>query len=265
MRTSVRTVRIQGESLPRKARQGSREWPPRLNTAAVAFLEFRIRLHIRSGLRYVGAMPEKPNTVAAYLNSLPPERRAAIEAVRDAIRSSLDPEIEEGVQYGMLGYFVPHRIFPAGYHCDPKQPLPVAGLGSQKNHMALYLSCVYTEPGAEQTFRERWTAAGKKLDMGKSCVRFKKLDDVPLEVVARTFQELRARDYIAAYERSLAMSGVRSSAATTKVATSARPAKSAKAAARPRSKSVKEAAKRPAKAPAKPVAKKTAKRATRSR
>src|SRR5262245_12097077 len=128
----------------------------------------------------------KAKTVKEYLAELPPDRRAALQAVREVILKNLDGGYEEGMQYGMIGYYVPHRVFPAGYHCDPKQPLPFAGLASQKNHMSLHLMAVYLgcdgqgETPNAKWFREAWTKTGKKLDMGKACIRFKKLDDVPL-------------------------------------------------------------------------------------
>src|SRR6188508_412382 len=111
-------------------------------------------------------MQSKAATVAEYLAELPPERRQAIEAVRKVIRQNLDPVYEEGMQYGMIGYLVPHRVFPAGYHCDPRQPLPFAGLASQKGYMSLYLMCVYGMTETEEWFREQWAKTGKKLDMG---------------------------------------------------------------------------------------------------
>jgi hypothetical protein len=83
-----------------------------------------------------------------YLASLPLDRRAAISAVRDVIRANLDPSYEEGIQYGMIGYYVPHRLYPAGYHTDPKQPLPFAAIATQKNHMALYLMGIYCDCAA---------------------------------------------------------------------------------------------------------------------
>src|ERR1700691_745313 len=137
-------------------------------------------------------------SVADYLASLPADRRAAISAVRDAIRANLDADYEEGIQYGMIGYYVPHRVFPAGYHTDPTQPLPFAALASQKNHMALYLMGVYcgcTEGPKGETsdakwFREAWERTGKKLGMGKACVRFKKLDDGALDVVAHAMRRV---------------------------------------------------------------------------
>ena len=128
-------------------------------------------------------MKSPATTVDAYLAELPDDRRAAIEAVRKVILDNLDEGYEEGIQYGMIGYYVPHRLYPAGYHCDPKQPLPFASLGSQKNHMALYLMCIYGEASLRSWFEKEWSKAGKKLDMGKSCVRFKKLDDLALDVI----------------------------------------------------------------------------------
>src|SRR5690606_15094143 len=97
-----------------------------------------------------------------------------------------------------------HSIFPAGYHCDPKQPLPFAGMASQKNHMSLYLVAVYGNPAQEKKLRDAWAKAGKKLDMGKACIRFKKLDDLPLEALGEIPPGLPAKAYIAQYESALA-------------------------------------------------------------
>src|SRR5687767_8101656 len=88
-------------------------------------------------------MQSKAATVEEYLTELPPDRRAALAIVRDVIKRNLDKDFEEGMQYGMIGYYVPHRVFPAGYHCDPKQPLPFAALSSQKNHMGLGIMAHY--------------------------------------------------------------------------------------------------------------------------
>ncbi|WP_375764896.1 DUF1801 domain-containing protein [Archangium gephyra] len=145
-------------------------------------------------------MQSKATTVDQYLASLPEDRRAAISAVRAVIRENLDKNYEEGIQYGMIGYYVPHKVFPAGYHCDPKQPLPFAALASQKNHMAVYLMGVYGQPEQEKWFRDAWAKTGKKLDMGKSCVRFKKLEDVALDVLGETIRRTPAKAYIAHYE-----------------------------------------------------------------
>ncbi len=145
-------------------------------------------------------MPTKPATVQDYLASLPDDRREALEAVRKVILKNLPKGYEEGIQYGMIGYFVPHSIYPDGYHCDPKQPLPFASIASQKNHMGLYLFCVYCDPEGKDRFVREWKATGKKLDMGASCVRFKKLEDVPLDVLGATIKRVPVKDFIAVYE-----------------------------------------------------------------
>ena len=148
-------------------------------------------------------MQSKASTVADYLASLPSDRRAAIQAVRDVILANIDEDYEEIMQYGMIGYAVPHRVFPAGYHCDPRQPLTFAGLASQKNHMSIYLMCVYGDADHAQWFRDAWKKTGKKLDMGKACIRFKKLDDVALDVIAEAIRRVPAKKYIERYESIL--------------------------------------------------------------
>jgi hypothetical protein len=152
-------------------------------------------------------MQSKATTVAAYLASLPADRRAALSAVRDVIRANLDGDYEEGMQYGMIGYYVPHRVFPAGYHCNPEQPLQFAALASQKNYMSAYLMGVYCGcgegPGAETShakwFREAWAKSGKKLDMGKACLRFKRLDDLALDVLGEAIRRVPAKVYVERY------------------------------------------------------------------
>ena len=148
-------------------------------------------------------MNSQAKTVKEYLASLPQDRRVAIQAVRQVILENLDKGYEEGIQYGMIGYYVPHRLYPAGYHCDPTQPLPFAALGSKKNHMAIYLMCVYGVPAEAERFRKAWAKTGKKLDMGKSCIRFKKLEDVALEVLGETVARVPAKAYIERMEAFL--------------------------------------------------------------
>ncbi len=144
-------------------------------------------------------MQSKATTVSQYLKDLPADRRAAIESVRAVILKNLDSLYEEGMQYGMIGYYVPHRAYPLGYHCDPEQPLPFICLASQKNYMSLYLGCVYG-PEREKPFREGWANSGKKLDMGKSCVRFRKLEDLALEVIGESVRRMPARVFVEYYE-----------------------------------------------------------------
>ena len=148
-------------------------------------------------------MKSNATTVAEYLEELPADRRAVIQAVRGTILKNLDSGYEEGMQYGMIGYFVPHRVFPAGYHCDPKQPLPFANLASQKNHMALYLMCIYGNSEHATWFRTEWAKTGKKLDMGKSCIRFKKIEDLPLELIGQAIARVPAKKYISWCEAAL--------------------------------------------------------------
>ena len=148
-------------------------------------------------------MKSNAATVEAYLQSLPDDRRAALSAVRKVILANLPEGYEERMNCGMIGYVVPHRLYPAGYHCDPRQPLPFANLASQKNHMALYLYNVYGDAATEQWFRKAWQAAGKKLDMGKSCVRFRKVEDVPLEVIGQVIARTPVQRYVAAIEKAL--------------------------------------------------------------
>ncbi len=148
-------------------------------------------------------MQSKATTVEQYIQQLPDDRRDAIEAVRKTILKNLPKGFEEGMQYGMIGYYVPHSHYPAGYHCDPKQPLPFAALASQKNYMSLYLMGCYGEEKERERFEQAWAKAGKKLDMGKSCVRFRKLDDVPLEVVGAAIKRVGVKKYIEIYEASV--------------------------------------------------------------
>lgn len=148
-------------------------------------------------------MQSKATTVENYLAELPADRRAAIQAVRQTILKNLDKDYQEGMSYGMIGYCVPHSIYPAGYHCDPSQPLPFAGLASQKNHMSVYLMCEYGQSGQEGWFREAWAKTGKKLDMGKSCIRFKKVEDLALDVIGEAIRRVPVRKFIEIYESAI--------------------------------------------------------------
>ena len=152
-------------------------------------------------------MQSKASTVEAYLRSLPEDRRAAISAVRDVILKNLDASYEEGMQYGVIGYYVPHHVYPKGYHCDPKQPLPFAALASQKNYMSLYLmsvycGCVDDSPGNQHArwFRQAWARTGKKLDMGKACIRFQTLDALALDVIGEAASKMTVDQWIAVHD-----------------------------------------------------------------
>jgi Domain of unknown function (DU1801) len=161
-------------------------------------------------------MQSKAGTVEEYLSGLPEDRRQALEAVRKVVLKNLDKDYEEGIQYGMIGYYVPHRVHPPGYHCDPKQPLPFAALASQKNHMALYLMCLYGDSDHTEWFRQAWARTGKKLDMGKACLRFKKVDDLALEVIGEAIKRVPARKYIEHCEAAIKPENKRASKTTDK-------------------------------------------------
>ncbi len=145
-------------------------------------------------------MSTPPTTVEEYLAQLPEDRRHAISAVRDVILAHLPEGYAEIMQGNSIGYVVPHSLYPAGYHCDPRQPLLLAGLASQKSHMALHLMTVYGDSALEEWFREAYLATGKRLDMGKACIRFKRLDDLPLSVIGEVIARVPVAAYLARYE-----------------------------------------------------------------
>ena len=122
------------------------------------------------------------STVAEYLAALPADRRAALSAVRKAINENLPDGYEEGMQFGMIGWYVPLSVYPAGYGENPKVPLAFVALGSQKSGMVLHFLCFYGHPTLSTWFTSEYKKSGKKLDMGKGCVRFKSLDDLALGV-----------------------------------------------------------------------------------
>ncbi len=135
-----------------------------------------------------------------YVSRLPADRADALRRVADTIRANLPPGYEEGMQYKMPAWYVPHRVYPAGYHADPKQPLPFVSLASQKGHMSLYLMALYGDEALTAWFVEGFAARGRKLDMGASCVRFKKLDDLPLDLVGELVARVPVASYVARYE-----------------------------------------------------------------
>jgi len=149
-------------------------------------------------------MQSSATTVQEYLKELPADRREAINAVRGVILANLPKGYEECMSYGMIGYVVPHSIYPKGYQCNPKLPLPFVNLGSQKNHMALHLMCCYGDPELKAWFEKAWKDAGKKFDMGGGCVRFKKLEELPLEVIGQLVARLPVAVYIRRIEKAFA-------------------------------------------------------------
>ena len=144
-------------------------------------------------------MQSKARTVDAYLKELPPDRRAALETVRRTILASVDDGVEEGMGYGMIGYHIPHHVFPNGYHVDPSMPLPYLGLASQKQNMAVYVMFDYVGEGGTSFIRKAYAAKGRTLDMGKSCLRFRTLADLDLEILAEAIRRAPSREYAAKY------------------------------------------------------------------
>ena len=141
----------------------------------------------------------KAQTVNDYLAELPPERRVAIDAVRKVILDHLPDGFEETMHFGMIGYVIPLERYPVTYN---QQPLMYAALASQKNYMSLYLMNIYGDAEAQQWFTGEYRARGKKLDMGKSCVRFKKLEDLPIELIGKAIARTNVGDFIQLYEDS---------------------------------------------------------------
>lgn len=211
-------------------------------------------------------MTSKPTTVEAYVASLPADRREAVNAIRKVFKQHMDPQLREVMNYGMIGYVVPHEVYPAGYHCDPKLPLPYAGVASQKGHLSVYLMGLYVDGSRQESrsdgltpearwFQEAWVKAGRKLDMGKACVRFKRIEDVPLDVLGEALRRVSVKAYIERYEAAFVTAA--KGAAKTSAKPASRPAPSKPAPGKP-ARGKKPAAKTIAKkAPAAKTAKKT--------
>lgn len=144
-------------------------------------------------------MRSEATTVDEYLAALPEERRVAIETVRDTILASLPDGYEETMNWGMITYQVPLDTFPDTYN---GKPLMYAALASQKNHMAVYLTSVYALPGKAEQFEADYRATGKRYDMGKSCVRFRKLDDLPLDLIGETIAAVDVDTFVSGFEEA---------------------------------------------------------------
>lgn len=139
-----------------------------------------------------------------YLQQLPEDRRAAIQKLREVVRVNLPPGFEETMNYGMLGYVIPHSTYPAGYHCDPKLPVPFINIASQKNFIALYHMGIYGSPELLNWFTTEYPNHCKsKLDMGKSCIRFKKMDDIPYKLIGELAQKISPKKWLEIYESHL--------------------------------------------------------------
>lgn len=139
-----------------------------------------------------------------YIDSLPADRKEPLIQLRDTILKNIPEGFSEGMAYGMLGYAVPHSRYPAGYHCNPKQPLPFVSIASQKNFIALYHMGLTAMPNLLQWFQDEYPKHSKtKLDMGKSCIRFKKTEQIPYSLIGELMQKVTPDEWIAVYETSL--------------------------------------------------------------
>ena len=148
-------------------------------------------------------MQSKATTPEQYLSELPEDRKEAMSKLRNAIKDNLPKGFEEALSYGMLGYVVPHSIYPNGYHCNPKLPLPFINLASQKNFIALYHMGVYANKDLHNWFVAEYPKHAKtKIDMGKSCIRFKKMDDVPYDLIAELARKISVEQWISNYENA---------------------------------------------------------------
>lgn len=149
-------------------------------------------------------MTSGATTVNEYLEQLPVDRQAALQTLRQTILSNLPAGFSEQMSYGMPGYVVPHTVYPAGYHCDPTQPVPFVSFASQKNFVALYHMGLYANPILLQWFTAAYPQYAKgKLDMGKSCIRFKKPENIPFELIGELMKKMTMEEWIDIYEANV--------------------------------------------------------------
>lgn len=149
-------------------------------------------------------MNYKANSAEEYITKLPEERQPVISKLRQIISQNLPEGFKEQMSYGMLGWVVPHSLYPDGYHCDPKLPLPFINLASQKNFVALYHSGIYANPELYDWFVGEYPKYVKtKLDMGKSCIRFKKMETVPYPLIAELCGKMTVQQWIDLYEKNV--------------------------------------------------------------
>jgi len=149
-------------------------------------------------MKYTAQTPED------YIEQLPEERKFAISELRRVIQENLSPEFVEVISYGMIGYAIPHSIYPKGYHCDPTSPLPFMGIASQKNFISVYHMGVYADPDLMEWFTNEYPKHCKtKLDMGKSCIRLKKMEHIPFKLIGELTSKINAENWIRLYEEKL--------------------------------------------------------------
>jgi len=146
-------------------------------------------------------MTSAATTVKEYIDGLPEDRKEAINQLRTVIQKKLPKGFQEEMSYGMIGYVVPHTLYPAGYHCNPKLPLPFMNIASQKNFIAVYHMGIYADPKLMDWFLAEFPKHSKsKLDMGKSCIRFKKPEQIPFELIGELAAKMMPQDWITLYE-----------------------------------------------------------------
>lgn len=146
-------------------------------------------------------MTSDAKTPEDYINSLPEDRKSHVEKLRNVIIKNLPKGFSEGMGYGMLGYVVPHSIYPKGYHCKPSDPLPFIGMASQKNSINFYHMGIYANKELHDWFVSEYPKhSTRKLDMGKSCIRFKKFEDIPFDLIGELVTKVSVEDWIATYE-----------------------------------------------------------------
>ena len=149
-------------------------------------------------------MPDAPDSPEAYINLLPSDRRDALAALRRVLKENLPAGFAETMGYGMIGYVVPHALYPAGYHCNPQLPLPFISIASQKNFIAVYHMGLYADQELLGWFVQEYPKHGQsKLDMGKSCIRFKKTDAIPYRLLGELARKMSVPDWVALYESRL--------------------------------------------------------------
>lgn len=147
-------------------------------------------------------MRSEAKTAKEYLSSLPDERTGPMNELYTVIKKNLPKGFEEGMGYGMLGWSVPHSLYPPGYHCDPTEPLPFLGIASQKNFIAVYHMGIYSDPALLKWFTSEFpNHSRRKLDMGKSCIRFKNMTDIPYSLIGELASKMTPAEWIKTYEK----------------------------------------------------------------
>jgi uncharacterized protein YdhG (YjbR/CyaY superfamily) len=146
-------------------------------------------------------MTSNAKTIDEYVAQVPPERLEAFEQLLQVVRGNIDPGFEERISYGMIGWVVPHSIWPAGYHVNPKDPVPFVNLANQKHYFALYHMAIYANPTLLAWFQDAYTETGYKLDMGKGCIRFKNMKQIPYELMGQLIARVSVQDYLTAYSQ----------------------------------------------------------------